>query len=285
MQSGLLQEKAHMEMKRKGKFTKETFNELLKSAGKRQCDLIRYVEKLSLKTEDDRLLKYNSSYVSNICREKSTRNPTKENSNYLKMYLKELSMWSDEIRLSAEEILACKQKLEKNEGEHDDGLDDSDYQEELCAIWMREEVDNILSDTMLCILYDNFNLFRQFNPVLWDTIQKLEKCTEVQRQKIKYEFKGKESRKLKKEEPKLKDILKFSWNCTIRDREQMLDEVMELWECYDIPLWDYLEVFAKMDEEIWKIVSMIILSDWFPQSEDFSPRIRKKLEAYFEENV
>ena len=59
---------------------------------------------------------------------------------------------------------------------------------------------------------------------------------------------------------------------------------MEFWKQWDLPLWNNLDVLGNMDEEVWEITKMIILSDCHTQSEDFSPRIRKKLEMLFNED-
>ncbi len=316
-----------------------------------KLDLLEQVEKWmqldQMEISEDK--KYNSSYISNMLREKSTdRSPTKELSKYLEKLLKEEGIFLERNENSGYFNMKYCQAIK--EKKHDWG---NIKQEEILEIEMKKNIDESLPDDMLYILYDNFDLFCQFNSILWDTIKRLEQCTEDQRLRIKCEFIGKTSRRLleksreeiedneklskklkkkseelwqksekKKQESekqimkgkilkekceqererlkresekllqeseelsqeseellecniKIKDMLNFSWHSYSNNREHTLDKVMEFWKQWDLPLWNNLDVLGNMDEEVWEITKMIILSDCHTQSEDFSPRIRK----------
>lgn len=368
MNDRILEKEAMDEMNKYGKYKKQTFKQLLKDAGITQSELIKYIqEQQDQQLEIKDKTSYDGSYISNMLRDGSTRKPTKKLSEYLENLLKKQGILSDRSKMSATFATEYRQALEGIQVESEKWDEWDDYEEEnLIAIEEKKYIDNLLSDTMLSILYNNFDLFCQFNKILWDIIKRLEECTEEQRLKIKYEFKGTESRKLlessrklkdknekeskrkkeeseklekesreKKEESEelkkksvelqdrckkvseeykkkserlnneseklknesvklkneskellennkeIKDILNFSWDCDLNDRERVLNKVVELWEQWDVPLWNSLEVFGKMDEEVWNITAMIVLSDYYPNSENFSPRIRAKLDKLF----
>lgn len=325
-----------------------------------KLDILKQVEKWmrleQMEISEDK--KYSSSsYISNMLRENSIRIPTKELSKYLEKLLKEEGIFLERNENSAYFNMKYRQAIEEIQNNWEDI-----EQEEILEIEMKKNIDELLPDDMLYILYDNFDLFCQFNSILWDTIKRLEQCTEEQRLRIKCKFIGKTSRRLleksreeiedneklskkikkkseelmqisekkkqesekpimkgkilkekceqererlKKESEELlqeseellqeseklseynieiKDMLNFSWHSYSNNREHTLDKVMEFWKQWDLPLWNNLDVLGKMDEEVWEITKMIILSDCHTQSEDFSPKTRKKLEMLFNED-
>ena len=281
MKNKILEGKVIEEKRATGRYSKETFNMLLKESGKGQSKLLRYLNSQQELTEKD-LTKYDSSYLSNMCREKSNRKPTKEISDFLEKFLIEEGVLSEKFRMSGSFALQYKSKIEQ-ESEQESELEDYEYQEEMLMLAKKCYIEEMLSDTMLNVLHDNFDMICQFNSVLWDLIEKLEKCTKEKLLQFKCEFqrKHKGSETLMRNEPELKEALNFSWNCIMEDREKVVNDIVEWWESYDVPVWNRLEVFANLNEEIWEIVKMIILSNYYPDSEDFSPKIRRELDEYF----
>lgn len=281
MKNKILEKKVIEEKRATGRYSKETFNMLLKEAGKGCSDLLKYLDSQQELTEKN-LAKYDSSYLAKMCSEKSNRKPTKEISEYLEKFLIEKGVLSEEFRMSGSFALQYKSKIEQ-ECEQECAWEDYEDQEERLMLAMKCYIEEMLSDTMLNILHDNFDMIYQFNTVLWDLIEKLEKCTKEQQLQIKCEFqrKHKGSETLMRNEPELKEALNFSWNCIMEDREKVVNDIVEWWDSYDAPVWNRLEVFANLNEEIWEIVKMIILSNYYPDSEDFSPKIRRELDEYF----
>lgn len=276
MQDVLLELRAKTEMKMNGRYSKKTFRKLLKYANITLSQLCRELEEIK-----ECEFYYDASYLSDILRDKSSRKPSKRLSKYLEIILKDKGIKLSGSRISGKFAMECRQAMKKKMEEDGDGeCYDEEYDDDYLENYWVDHIDKTLSDNMLCILHYNIDILCQVNVILWETIEKLEQCAEEQRLKIELEFKGKESRTLKKKEPELKKALTFSWNCTLNDREKVLNEVIDWWKNYDFPLWHSLEVFAKMDERVWKLTKMIILSDYYPQSEDFSPRIRKLLDKY-----
>ena len=144
-------------------------------------------------------------------------------------------------------------------------------EEELTKI-RREELEILLSDTMLNILYENFILFKQFGPNLWSTIKKLEQCKEIQLFQVMSEFCKKENL--------LNDVLKL-WGENLYEvidrEEELLNGKMVIPEQKNIYLWDNLEVFGNMNEKVWWVIIMIIVEDLKFETEDLSPKTMKKI--------
>ncbi len=306
-----LHDEAVKEMQKQKKLTKKTFKGLLIVYNVTYNEIINYFERIKLKECGDcSKFDSNSNSCSKCFYDKSwegsqisrmitesvlNRNPTPKLSEVFLKYLQNEKN-ANIGKLSGK--IAKEIKSRVNREYEEDECEYINQEEELTKI-RREELEILLSDTMLNILYENFILFKQFGPNLWSTIKKLEQCKEIQLFQVMSEFCKKDNVEKLKSNEELYQLLVFSWNYDSKNRENLLNDVLKLWgenlyeiiereegllngkmvipEQKNMYLWDNLEVFGNMNEKVWWVIIMIIVEDLKFETEDLSPKTMKKI--------